>query len=143
MTRSIAHRNHVTSVSDLGIALVERLVNEVVGTGFDGEYLLLFSTRSDHDHRQESRLRIFADSAADLIPIHSGHQDVQQHEIWVLLAQYAQSFLSGRRRGHPESLRRQHRLKKADVLRQIVHDEYERVRCHSVSTSSPGRNLRT
>src|SRR5271157_1099614 len=98
MTRSIAHRNHVTSVSDLGIALVERLVNEVVGTGFDGEYLLLFSTRSDHDHRQESRLRIFADSAADLIPIHipihSGHQDVQQHEIWVLLAQYAQSFLS-------------------------------------------------
>lgn len=110
--------------------LVERLVDEVVGAGLDGADLLLAATGGDHDHRQESRLRIFADSAADLIAIHSGHQDVEQHEIRVLLAQDVQGFLSGRRRGHPESLRRQHRLKEADVF---AADRPRRVRADPVS----------
>jgi hypothetical protein len=56
----------------------------------------------------------------------------------VLLAQHVQSFLSGGRLGHPESLWRQHRLKQADVLRQIIHDEYERVDV----TQSPPPHLR-
>ena len=125
------------------LGLVERLVDEVVGAGLDGADLLLFSARSDHDHRQESRPWIFADPAADLVPIHSRHQDVQQNEVWALLAQHVQGFLSGGRRGHPESLRRQHRLEQADVWRQIIHDEYERIRCHSVPTFPSVRKLRT
>jgi hypothetical protein len=86
------------------LGLVERLVDEVVGAGFDGADLLLFPTRSDHNHWQESGRRILADPAANLIPIHSGHQDVQQNQIWVLLAQHVQSFLPGGRCDYPEPL---------------------------------------
>ena len=56
-------------------------VDEVVGAYLECPHLLLVAARGDHDHREKPRRRLFAQSPADLVTVHLGHQNVEQHEV--------------------------------------------------------------
>ena len=109
------------------LVVVERLRNEVVGTGLDRSLLLGADARRDHDHREHRGLLIRAQPAADGVSVEVRHHDVEEDEIRFL-------GLGCFERGSPirsgddvVAACAEHRLQQAHVLRDVVDDEDSRL----------------
>ena len=63
------------------LGLLEGLGDEVVGPGLDRGHLLLLAAGGDHHDRQELGGLVGAQRPADLVAVHPGHDDVEQHEV--------------------------------------------------------------
>ena len=107
------------------LSLVERLQHEVVGPSLERFHLLLAAARRDHHDGKERRRRCGANTSTHLIPVESGHHDVEQHQIGQgLFSQLLDGLLSRTDRVDRVSARAQHGVQQADVLRRVVHDQY-------------------
>ena len=80
------------------LGLLEGLGDEVVGSRLDRRHLLLLPAGRDHHDRQEPGGLVGAQRPADLVAVHPGHDDVEQHEVDRLGA-HALERLVARRRG--------------------------------------------
>jgi hypothetical protein len=63
------------------LALVKRLVDEVICACLDRLSLLLVSARCDHDHWKERRARLATDLSADLVSVYAGHHNVEEDQV--------------------------------------------------------------
>src|SRR5439155_3016895 len=80
--------------------------------------------RGDHHHRQEARVLVGADPAADLESAHSRHHHVEQHDVRPLVGDLLPRLLAGGCGEHRVAVRCEHSLEKPDVRRLIIDDEY-------------------
>ena len=80
------------------LGLVERLLDKVVGAGFQRADLLLVAAGGDHDHRQKVGGRLGAQPTTHLKAVHAWHDHVEQHEVWRLCRDLVQRRGA---RGHP------------------------------------------
>ena len=73
-------------------ARIERSSNEVVGACLDGCDFVLVSTRRQHDHWEQSRRGVGADSATDLVATDVRHQNVEEDDIRFAGADFLETF---------------------------------------------------
>ena len=85
--------------ADGKLVLRDRLRDEVVGAGLERPHPVLLHARGHQHDRQETRVRARAKAPGQLVAVHPGHEDVQQHEVWRALGDGAKSFVAGGR-GH-------------------------------------------
>ena len=79
---------------------------------------------------------ILAEAPAHVVPGHVGHEDVQKHEVRVLGVQLLQSLTAGGSHRERVSVRREHRLEQAGVLRRVVDHQEARRSIHHPPTSA-------
>ena len=105
------------------LVAVERLRDEVVGTGGDRRGLLGALARREHDHGKHRRRLLLAELPADGEAVGWGHHHVEQHE--VRLGGDGQLERSEPVRGRDDvvALTLEHGLQEAHVLRHVVDDE--------------------
>ena len=85
--------------ADGELVLRDRLRDEVVGAGLERPHPVLLHARGHQHDRQETRVRARAKAPGQLVAVHPGHEDVQQHEVRRALGDGAKSFVAGGR-GH-------------------------------------------
>ena len=105
------------------LVVVERLRDEIVGTGFDRSLFLGADARRDHDHREHRGLVVRAKPPADGVSVDVRHHDVEENEIRFL-------GFGGFERGSPirggddvVCTCGEHGLEQMHVLGNVVHDE--------------------
>ena len=103
--------------------MIVRLEQEVVGAGLDRLGFLLIAVRRDHHHREKPRRRPVAEAATDFVPVHARHDHVEEDEVELLFRDRLQRLLARGRRHDPIAARREHRVEKPDVLREVVDDQ--------------------
>jgi hypothetical protein len=124
------------------LVVIERLLDEVVGSRLDRPRLVLSDARGDHDHRQHRRLLVRAQALAHRIAVEPGHEDVEQHQIRLLGFHDRECFGAVARGDDVVPLRREHRLEQAHVLGDVVDDE-DLARCLRAHPEPPSQKRRT
>ena len=103
--------------------MVERLLDEVVGAGFDGRGALLIAAGRDHDDRQQLCGWLRSQPATHFVAVEAWHDHVQEHQVRRLGRHHAQSLLAGGRGHQVVAARPQHRLEQPDVLGRVVDQQ--------------------
>ena len=113
------------------LLLADRLGEEIVGTRFDPLHALLRGIeRRHHDHGECGGRATAADLAADLVPAHLGHDDVEQDEVGLLRLDLLERLGARGRRDDDIALDGQQIGQQLDVVRGVVDDEDLRRRRH-------------
>ena len=104
------------------LGLIEGFHDEVVRPSLKRLELLLAAARSDHHDGKNLRRRRRANSPTDLVPVHLGHDNVEQNQVRMRLGgQPIECLCSGAHALDGVTARAQHRVEQADVLRCVVN----------------------
>src|SRR5204863_529293 len=124
--------------ADGKLVLRDRLRDEVVGAGLERPHAVLLHARGHQHDRQETRVRARAKAPGQLVAVHPGHEDVQQHDIRVLADRDGDAVLGARRleRAHAGVL--QQVAGELHVLLVVLDDQDEIPIAHALTLSGAG-----
>jgi hypothetical protein len=106
---------------------MHRLGEEVLGPGGEAEHHGIAIVKGgDHDDGDGLGSQIALDPAGDLVPVHSGHHDVEQDEVGRLRGHRGDCFFAARRAEQDVAFRREHDFQQLPVGPFIVDDQNPR-----------------
>jgi len=88
-----------------------------------GDDVRWISFGGNHHHGDEGQARVRLEAPADLHPVESGHNDIEQNQVRGILDCDAESFLSRRRRRDLKTLSAQAGLKNVNARGVVIHNE--------------------
>ena len=106
---------------------VDRLRQEIIGAGLQpGKAVRRTIQCRHHDDREMRGLRGRFQPAANLIPVHARHHDIEQHHIAFATLADIERLGPGHGGDHGEVFRSQPRFQQTDVRKNIVNDQHAR-----------------